>query len=176
LTAGGVVQSRTFDVTWNPRLKDVTAAHLQEQFTLALQIRNKTSEAHEAIVRIRRLKRLVGERTAGVADRRIRQAADALVARIAAVEEDLYQVRNRSPKDPLNFPVKLNNRISALQGVVESAEARPTDQCYAVFTLLSDELALRLSTLEDAIRTDLPALNRLLAARKLPPALDPGTK
>jgi photosystem II stability/assembly factor-like uncharacterized protein len=176
LTAGGVVHSRTFDVTWNPRLKDVTAAHLQEQFTLALQIRNKTSEAHEAIVRIRGLKRLVGERTAGVADRRIRQAADAFVARIAAVEEDLYQVRNRSPKDPLNFPVKLNNRISALQRVVESAEARPTDQCYAVFTLLSDELALRMSTLDGAIRTDLPALNRLLAARKLPPVVDPGAK
>jgi photosystem II stability/assembly factor-like uncharacterized protein len=176
LTAAGVVSSRSFDITWNPRLKGVTAADLQAQFALALKIRNKTSEAHEAVIRIRALKRLAAERTAGDADPGLRKAADAFAARITAVEEDLYQVRNRSAKDPLNFPVKLNNRISALQRVVESAESRPTDQCDVVFTLLSKDLAACLSTLDGVIRADLPALNRLLAARNRPPIIDPGAK
>ena len=60
------------------------------------------------------------------------------------MEEEIYQVKNRSPKDPLNYPIRPNNRLAALQRVVESAEARPTDQSYEVFELLCGELAASL--------------------------------
>jgi hypothetical protein len=126
------------------------------------------------VLRIRALKRAVAERTAGRLDSRLRQAAEALVAKVSTIEEELYQVRNRSPKDPLNFPVRLNNRISALQRVVESAEAKPTDQCYTVFELLSADLAAQLAALDAAVGTDLPALNRLLAARSVAAIVEPG--
>ena len=173
LTVDGRVETRSFAVTWNPRLPGVTAADLQAQFDLAMKIRNGTSEAHEAVIAIRAMKRQVGQRIAGVTDARIGRAAAAFVSRISAVEEDLYQVRNRSPKDPLNYPVKLNNRVSALQRVVESSEARPTDQSLAVFALLSDELAAAMSRLSAALDVELPALNAELAARKLAPIEKP---
>ncbi|MBE3134910.1 MAG: glycosyl hydrolase [Acidobacteria bacterium] len=167
LIVDGRVQSRTFGVTWNPRLKGVTAADLREQFALAMKIRDKTSAAHDAIIRIRAMKQQASERLRGVSEARVLKAMEAFVLKISAVEEELYQVRNRSPKDPLNFPVKLNNRIAALQRVVESAEARPTDQCHTVFALLSDELAASLSKLDSAVNADLAALNALLKARRL---------
>jgi len=85
-------------------------------------------------------------------------------------------VRNRSPKDPLNYPVKLNNRIAALQGVVESSEARPTDQSYTVFALLSDELAAAMAKLAAAMKVELPALNVALAARQLAPVENPARR
>ena len=44
----------------------------------------------------------------------------------------------QSSQDPLNFPIKLNNKIAALQGVIESADVRPTEQTYSVFRTLSN--------------------------------------
>ena len=44
------------------------------------------------------------------------------------MEGEIYQVKNQSNQDPLNFPIKLNNKIAALQGVIESADVRPTEQ------------------------------------------------
>ena len=57
------------------------------------------------------------------------------------MEEDLYQVRNRSNQDPLNFPIKLNNQMAALARSIETGDARPTDQSYVVFRELSERLA-----------------------------------
>ena len=43
---------------------------------------------------------------------------------IAVVEEEVYNTKLRSGQDPLNFPIRLNNKIAALQGVVESSGER----------------------------------------------------
>ncbi len=176
LTVDGQVQTRAFAVNWNPQLTSVTAGDLQAEFDLATKIRDKTSEAHEAVIAIRAMKTQVAKRLAGVTDTRLEKAAAAFVATISAVEEDLYQVRNRSPKDPLNYPVKLNNRIAALQRVVESSEARPTDQSYTVFALLSDELAAAMAKLAAAMKVELPALNAALTARRLAPVENPARR
>ena len=81
----------------------------------------------------------------------------------------MYQVKNRSGQDPLNFPIKLNNKIAHLSGVIESADAKPTDQIYAAFKELSGELQTELDKLKDAVDKDVPAVNKLLAGKKVPP-------
>ena len=53
-------------------------------------------------------------------------AAKALVAKLTAVEEELYQTKNRASEDPLNFPIKLNNKLAYVMGVVESSDTQPT--------------------------------------------------
>jgi hypothetical protein len=58
----------------------------------------------------------------------------------ARVENELYQTRLRAAQDPLNFPIKLNDKIAALQGVIESVDNRPTDQTAQVFDLLNGQL------------------------------------
>ena len=63
---------------------------------------------------------------------------------LTAVEEEVYQVRNRSGQDPLNYPIKLNNKIAALIGVIESADNKPTDQSVEVFNELSAQLDAQL--------------------------------
>jgi hypothetical protein len=47
---------------------------------------------------------------------------------VTGIEGEIYQYRNQSSQDPLNFPIKLNNKLAALQGVVESADSKPTDR------------------------------------------------
>ncbi len=59
---------------------------------------------------------------------------------MTAVEGEIYQYRNRSSQDPLNYPIRLNNKLAALQGVVEAGDNRPTDQAQAIFKDLSARL------------------------------------
>ena len=49
--------------------------------------------------------------------------ADSLMKPLTVVEEEVYQVKNRSGQDPLNYPIKLNNKRAALGGIAGSAEA-----------------------------------------------------
>jgi photosystem II stability/assembly factor-like uncharacterized protein len=172
LTVDGQSQTRPLEIRINPNLKDVTVADLKAEFALASEIRDKTSAANEAVVKIRAIREQVNERLGKDKDRALAARAAAFLARLSAVEEELYQVKNRSPKDPLNFPVKLNNRLAALQRVVENSDARPTDQTRAVLDRLSAELSAQTSRLDAALATDLPALNTALASRKLAP-VDP---
>ena len=165
----GQVQERGFAVKRNPTLSGVTDADLAEQFALALKIRDKTSQANQAVIRIRGLKEEAMRRGRDSGNRDAQVASRAFIEALGGVEEEIYQVKNRSPKDPLNYPIRTNNRLAALQRVVESAEARPTDQSYAVFALLSDELAASLAKLDAALSGELAALNAVLRSKGLPP-------
>ena len=78
-------------------------------------------------------------------------------------------MRNQSSQDPLNFPIKLNNKIAALQGIVESADVKPTEQTYSMFRTLSNRLDEQLGKLDSAIKTGLPPANEQLQRQKLEP-------
>jgi len=69
----------------------------------------------------------------------------------------------------LNFPIKLNNKIAALQGVIESADVKPTEQAYSVFRTLSNSLDEHLGKLDTATKTRMPSVNQLLQRQKLEP-------
>ena len=81
----------------------------------------------------------------------------------------MYQVQNRSNQDPLNYPIKLNNKIAALQNLVEGAETRPTEQSYAVFENLSGQLEGEIEQMNLVIQQDLARLNELLRELGLEP-------
>jgi hypothetical protein len=89
-------------------------------------------------------------------------------------ENDVYQTRNQSGQDPLNYPIRLNNKIAALSGVVGSGEYRPTMQAREAFARLSRELAAELASLKGTYDRDLPRLNAILRAAGLP-ELTPST-
>jgi len=178
VTADGRTQSRPFTIGVDPRLTDVTPAHLQEQFAFALQIRDRVSEANAAVVQVRSIRDQVKDRLEKVAPRRraeIQKLVDSLMQPISAVEEEVYQVKLHAFEDPLNYPIKLNNKIAALAGVVGSADAKPTDQSYAVFKQLSGQLDAQLAKLKAALQTELPRVNAALKREKLAP-VDPAAK
>jgi photosystem II stability/assembly factor-like uncharacterized protein len=171
VTVGGASQTQPLQIVRHPTYAHVTQADLEAQFTLAVQIRDRTSEANDAVVQIRDLRKQIGERIekAGEARARLTPAADALTARLTAVEEELYQVRNRSGQDPLNFPIRLNNRLAALRRSVETGDNRPTDGAYQVFKELSADLDRHLAALNAVISTEVAAFNRQLTRVRLPP-------
>ncbi len=172
LTVPGQTLNRPVRIVKHPLFTNVTEADLQEQFKLAMQIRDRLSLANESVVRIRDLKNQIADRI-GKLDRNkdagVIADGEALAAKLTQVEGEIYQYRNQSSQDPLNFPIKLNNKLAALQGVVESAEARPTVQSHEVFKELSARLEAQLAKLEAILKTDVPAFNKRIAPAKLGP-------
>ena len=180
ITANGETESRDFNIAIDPRLiaEGVSEADLLEQFKLSLRVRDKVSEANQAVIDIRSLRQQINDRLQKVSARRkneIEKLADAVLVPLTAVEEEAYQVRNRSNQDPLNYPIKLNNKIAALAGVIESADNRPTDQSVEVFNELSAQLDAQLQKMNDTLKKALPLLNAALKREKLD-AVDPKAK
>jgi photosystem II stability/assembly factor-like uncharacterized protein len=171
LTVSGQAQERPLVVFKDPRLTEVSDADLQAQYELARQVSDQTSVANEMVIRIREIRQQVEDRVSMMKKPTpsAKAAADRLLRRLSAIEEAIYQVRNRSPKDPLNFPIRLNNRIAALQRVIEEADARPTRQAREVFRELSAELAGHRSELQAVVATDLALLNRSFQKLKVEP-------
>jgi hypothetical protein len=96
------------------------------------------------------------------------RAATPLSDRLSAIESEIYQVKNQSGQDPLNYPIRLNNKIAALAGVVGGTDAKPTSQSYTVFNDLSAQLDRQLSAMRGQLII-LPSINATLKQAGLPP-------
>jgi hypothetical protein len=169
VTANGETKTAPFRVTRHPALTEFTDDDLREQFRVAMRIRDKVSAANEAVIQIRDLKAQVADRGTRAGDRALSTEAARLTASLGTVEEALYQVRNRSNQDPLNFPIKLNNKLAALQRSLETGDMKPSAGVLKVFEELSAELAVELQKLDRLLQGELTAFNRRLEARKLAP-------
>ena len=174
MKVGDVTQTETFIVMKDPRSK-ATQADLDAQFAFLMKLRDETTKANDAVRLVRNMRAQIADRTAKLPEGKrdaFRVAASGLETVLSAAEREIYQTHNRSNQDPLNYPIRLNNKIAALAGVASSADARPTDQTVEVFELLSKELASQLARIRRALDQSLPALNRELAGSGLPPLVE----
>jgi len=171
LTVDGKTMSQSFEVRTDPRLS-IPATDYAKQLELGLKIRDKVTETHNGIIQIREVRKQVDDllkRIAGQSGfKSINDGASALKKSLAEVEESLYQTKNQSSQDPLNFPIRLNNKLAALAGVVSSAEATPTNQSYAVYDELAVEIDAQLAKLARIIQNDVPAFNQLVRDQNIP--------
>src|SRR6188474_2555875 len=158
LTVDGKSQTQPLVIRKHP-LRNTPDADMQEQFTLALQIRDKVSEANNAVIRIRKIKDDVKDRLTKSQDAQLKAAGERLTKNLSAVEEDIYQVRNQSNQDPLNFPIKTNNRIASLLGMTLRGEGRPTANIPSIFEDLKKELKSEIDRLDKVIANELKSFN-----------------
>jgi hypothetical protein len=136
-----------------------------------MKVRDKATQANEAVLLVRGIKQQIADRRTKLGDKATsaKRALDDFENALSAIESEIYQVKLQSSQDPLNFPIKLNNKIAALQGVVESADTRPTEQTYSVFRTLSNHLDEQLAKLDAAVKTKMPQVNQQLQREKLDP-------
>jgi photosystem II stability/assembly factor-like uncharacterized protein len=166
---GKPIGTETFRVLADPRIK-ATLADWQEQSRVALAVRDRFSEANDAVKEIRRIKSELADREKKMpADKQSQLTAlsTPFATALSEVEDSLYQTKNRSGQDPLNYPIRLNNRIGALLGVIQSSDGRPTEQSYEVDKVLGTELNKDLTKLRATISANLPRINAMLRAAGL---------
>lgn len=167
VTADGHTMTAPLVIRKDPRT-GIADADLAAQHDLARAINQRVHEANEAVLRIRHIRAQVAERAAASKQARLVTQAEALSAALTGIEGEIYQYRNRSSQDPLNYPIKVNNKLAALQGVVEAGDGAPTSQSRLVFEQLSARLSAVLQRLDTVIASDVRALNVQLRRRKVP--------
>lgn len=172
LTLDGRTQTSQVEVRANPWIEDITVADLQAQYAFGRRIWEKVDEANRAVVAIRRAKAQVDERLEASDDAGLERTAEHFVDNAEEVEANIYQVRNRSGQDPLNFPIKVNNRLANLLSMSERGDGPPNDGMHEVFQIMVDELAGYTTRLNEIWETDLAALNRELERLGMDP-VDP---
>ncbi len=172
LVAGGDSVETTFEIRNDPRSQS-TQEDLDAQFDFLLSIRDKLTETHKAIKRIRVLRTQIKDILSRIAEtmdgaEAITEAGDALIAKITAIEEALYQTKNQSRQDPLNFPIRLNNKLAGVARIASIGNFRPTDQAVVVRDVLVVEIGAELEKLRALLETDLPALNDMIRDAAVP--------
>jgi len=171
LTVLGKSYTAPLEIQPDSRLK-ITQDDLAKQFELLLKIRDKVTDTDDAIIQIRDLRDQINALNKRLKDDpRAKAVADAgkfLDKKMTEVEEALIQTKAKSSQDVLNFPIRLNNQLVALGGVVNSADAAPTKQDYEVYDMLSKAVDEQLAKWKDIVATDVPSYNNLMKQQDVP--------
>jgi hypothetical protein len=150
-----------------------TDADLRKQFEFLQTVSAKISEANGTVTRIRSLRsslnRAMDEAKAKGDVSGLTATATTFLSGIQQVEEAIYQTKNRSGQDPLNYPIRLNDKLAGVFSVSSGGNFRPTDQAREVFPLLSKQLDHQLAKLKSLEANELKSINEELTKRGVKP-------
>ena len=172
MTVGGKSQTQSFYIKKDPRIM-TTQSDFQDQFDLLMDIRDRTSEINEKILTIRSIKKQIGTLTdlmkdSGFKNDDLTNAGKELVESLSTIEKRLIQVESKSRQDPLNYPIRLDNKIAALVRVVSSVDAKPTAQSYDVLNDLVDQAQVHYKKLDKVLTDDLFKFNNMVSDAAVP--------
>jgi photosystem II stability/assembly factor-like uncharacterized protein len=171
LTVLGKSYTAPLEIKPDPRLA-VTQADLEKQFALLIKIRDKVTETDDAINQIRDLREQMTAINKRLKDdprgKSIADAGKSLDKKMTEVEEALIQTKAKSGQDVLNFPIRLNNHLVALSGVVGSADSAPTKQSYEAFDMLGRAVDEQLTKWKAIVATDVKSYDGLVKQQEIP--------
>jgi hypothetical protein len=148
----------------------MTEADYDAQVAFLLEVRNKFDEVQKGILRIRDVRTQLQELNGRLdsSARPVKKLSDSLIRELTSIEEALYQTKSKSQQDVLNFPIRINDKLSGVYGVAAGGNAVPSKQVKEVFATLRDQASRQLDRLRQVVQTGLPALNRLIYERQIP--------
>ena len=169
LTVLGKSYTAPLEVVADPRLT-TGSADLTKQFDLLVKIRDQVTLTDETIIQIRDLREQINtvNKHVGSENKAVIDAGKSLDKKMTEIEEALIQTKAVSSQDVLNFPIRVNNHLVALSGVVSSAETAPTQQSYEVFDMLSKQVNEQMLKWKEIVATDVPAYNNLVKQQDVP--------
>ena len=158
LSVGGIEQSKDFQIIKDPRVA-ASQADFDAQFNLHIGIRDKLSETHDSINKLRSIRRQVEEweerAKSHSSAEAVADAAAPLKEKLTDIENELVQVDHKGARDRLNLPVKLNRKLAELVAVVASADFAPPRQAGEVFQELSAGIDAQIGKLDGLVEEDL---------------------
>jgi len=162
LNVNGATSSETFTILPDPRAES-TVAEMQKQFDFITDVNTTIDNAHQSIKKIRnvteQLNAFMDQYKDDVRTKDLREKAKVMKEKLSDVEKALYQTKNRSNQDPLNFPIKLTNKLGHLNRLVSMDNFQPTDQDIAVKNELTTQINKELQTFNSVISSELQEFN-----------------
>ncbi|WP_299798469.1 glycosyl hydrolase [uncultured Maribacter sp.] len=163
LNVNGTNSSETFTILPDPRAES-SVAQMQEQFNFITDINTTIENAHQSIKKIRNVTKQLNSFTEQYKDddrtKDLVKKAKAMKDKLSEVEKALYQTQNRSGQDPLNFPIKLTNKLGHLNSLVSIGDFPPTEQDVAVKNELTTKINKELEIFNNVISSELQEFNK----------------
>ena len=170
LNVNGSSSSQTFKIIPDPRA-EASVDDMQKQFDFITDINTTIEKAHNSIKNIKKingkLDAFMKQYKGNEQTKDLVEKAKAMKEKFGAVEKALYQTKNKSRQDPLNFPIRLNNKLGHLNSLVAMDDFPPTEQDIAVKNELSGQIEAQLKTFDNLINTEIEAFNDEFNALKL---------
>ncbi len=161
---------KPFTLLANPTYK-ITQTDYEDQFKTLISIRDKFTSIQKAIKNIRDVRTQINdfnERQGINLPKDIKQKGDTINKQLTAIEEALYQTKAKSGQDVLNYPIRLNDKISGLFDYANSGYNAPTQQvknAYNDLALLAD---VQLKKLQLLLDVDVVELNKMIREKAVP--------
>ena len=163
-------QEQDFAILPDPR-SEVSISQMKKQFDFINNINKTVDRAHRAIKNIRiickKLKDFVDNYSDVQKYSDLMNKAKSLSKSLNDVEKTLYQTQNKSAQDPLNFPIRLTNKLGYLNSLVANSDFPPTNQDELVRIELTNKVNFCLSTYDKLISEDLENFNKAFAELNL---------
>jgi len=169
LNVNGVVHQKPFKINIDPR-SESSIKSMQEQFDFINSINKTMDKAHKSIKTIRSIKSQLLKFTSTYNQDNLamlKEKATALSDDLSKIEKALYQTQNRSGQDPLNFPIRLTNKLGHLNSLVSMGDFSPTEQDIAVKEYLTDQINTNLEIFDKLMIEEVKSFNELFNNNKL---------
>jgi len=170
LTVNGTALETEFEILKDPRTSG-TSEDIKAQFDFSMAVRDKLSETHVAIKKIRTAREQINRVTEpmkGKEDMKdVNELSKSILDEMKKIEETLYQTKNRSGQDPLNYPVRLNNKLAALGSEVDGSDYRPTQQVKDVYKEVVEKIDFQLDHLKKVMNEKVPKFNDLIRQKQV---------
>jgi photosystem II stability/assembly factor-like uncharacterized protein len=170
VTSSAVEIPQSFTIVADQRAES-TQADMQKQFDFITEVNKTMDDAHKSIKKIRNIKAQLSafesqyDGNDGLKD--LLEKAKQLKDNFTKIEEALYQTQNRSGQDPLNFPIRLTNKLGHLNALVSMGDFAPTDQDIAVKNELTSEIKVQLDAFNSLISEEISAFNAAFNKKQL---------
>ncbi|MEZ4904725.1 MAG: hypothetical protein R2822_24735 [Spirosomataceae bacterium] len=164
LTINGQVQTQEFEILKDPRLK-TTPEDFQAQFDFLMKVRNKVTEANEGVINIRKIKEdlayLKNKMGNDASNKDINEAIKKFEEELKTIENNIHETRNSSVQDPINYGIKINNRLAHLMVEQAQGDYRPTKQGEEVRQKLTKLVDEELVKLKNCVDSNLLRINQM---------------
>ncbi len=162
LSVDGKSMESDFEILKDPRSK-ATMADMQAKFDFLMKVSSKVSESHEAITEMRSAKAQINQVIDRLKDKEVFEdvveKAKTINKSITEVEKALYQTKNKSLQDPLNYPIKLTNKLAHLNSLEGMSDFAPTSQSEAFRKEVTSKIDSELAKWKAIRQNSIPEFN-----------------
>ena len=167
MTYNNLVFQEEFEIVKDPRVK-ISQADYQDQLEFLIDVRDEVSKANQQIIDIRSIKNnmnFILDKTKD--NNELQEMINKYLDDISVVENNIHMTKNQSRQDPLNFGIRINNRIAFLLADSQRGDYPPTDQSKEFFSQVKEELNIEIINLKALIEKHSQKIEDYLMKNKI---------
>lgn len=141
------------------------------QFDFLHTAMGKFNEVQKAIKNIRALRSQITDfigRQGKECPKEVKEKGELINKEVTSIEEVLYQTKSKSGQDVLNFPIRLNDKLSGVYDAANSGVMAPSKQVKEVYAVLATQCDEQLAKLKKIMEEDVVTFNQLIREKALP--------